>query len=276
MRKLVFIIICGFLFSCRGDQKKEPAQHQPGAPVQENAQRGDTLTYYYDSVRVYSKRPLPKNTRVTDTAKAVIEFAVFKDSVLNKKLVDKVGFTSSNGKRKSATSYKSIAADFMNGFDEYEQENDDHYQSWFFDSRSSVLLQKPGYISLQLDNVEYVGGAHANSFSLYVNYDLNTYKEISLESLLKPGALPKLNQIAEQIFRKNEGLTPTASLSDAYFFENDQFKLNNNFTITSTGLQFKYNPYEIKPFAAGETILKIPFAQIKALIRPNSLLSRFL
>jgi hypothetical protein len=276
MRKLVCIVICGVLLSCRGDQKKEPAQQQPGSSAGKHEQRRDTLTFSYDSVKVYSKRPVPKNTRLIDTAKAVIEFPVFKDSVLNKMLVDKVGFTSSNGERKTSVSYQAIAAGFIKGFDEYEQENDDHYQSWFFDSRFKVLLQKPGYIALQLDNVEYVGGAHANSFSLYVNYDLNTYKEIALESLLKPGGLQKLNLIAEQIFRKNEGLTPTASLSDVYFFENDKFKLNNNFTITATGLQFKYNPYEIKPFAAGETIVKIPFAQIKDLIRPNSLLSRFL
>jgi len=275
MKKLGLIILCAFLFSCRGDKKKEAAQ-QPAPAAQEHGQRTDTLTFSYDSVRVYSKRPVPKTTLVGDTAKAVIEFPMFTDSALNKMLVNKVAFMSSNGERHTAASYKAIAANFMKGFDEYEQDNDDHHQSWFFDSRIDVLLQKPGYIALQVDNVEYVGGAHANSFSLYVNYDLNTYKEISLESLLKPGSLAKLNQIAEQIFRKNEGLTPNASLSDAYFFENDQFKLNNNFTITPTGLQFKYNPYEIKPFAAGETILKIQFTQIKDLIRPNSLLSRFL
>ena len=272
MRNLALLMLCVFLFSCRGDKKKEPAQ-QP-APVQ--GQPADTLAYTYDSVKVYSKSPVSKNQSVIDTAMAVIEFPVFKDSLLNKMLVDKVGFTSSNGEVKTSESYKQTATAFMKRFDTYEQQNDDHHQTWFSDTRLTVLLQKPGYISLRLDNVDYVGGAHANPISLFLNYDLNTHQPIALESMLKPDGMTRLNAIAEQIFRKNEGLSPTASLSDAYFFENNTFKLNDNFTITNGGLQFMYNPYEIKPYAAGKTILTIPFANIKELIRPNSLLSRFL
>jgi hypothetical protein len=272
MRNLALIILCAFIFSCRSDKKKEPSQKP--APVQ--AQISDTLTFTYDSVKVYSKTPVSENERVIDTAMAVIEFPVFKDSLLNKMLVDKVAFTSSNGEVKTADSYKQTATAFMNRFDAYEQENDDHHQSWFSDTRLKVLLQRAGYIALRLDNVDYVGGAHANPISLFLNYDLQTHQPIALDSLLQPGAVQKLNTIAEQIFRKNEGLTPTSSLSEAYFFENNTFKLNDNFTITNTGLQFMYNPYEIKPYAAGKTILTIPFAQIKDLIRPNTILSRFL
>ncbi|MNV58716.1 hypothetical protein D3C71_1511030 [compost metagenome] len=108
---------------------------------------------------------------------------------------------------------------------------------------------------------------------VYWNLDPKTLNEISLESLIKEGSLPELTAIGERIFRKNEKLSPTASLKDNYFFEKDTFSLNSNFTITKEGLKFLYNPYEIKAYAYGSTELIIPFSELKAIAKPNTLLS---
>ncbi|MNL65691.1 hypothetical protein D3C87_1900590 [compost metagenome] len=85
--------------------------------------------------------------------------------------------------------------------------------------------------------------------------------------------MSKLTAVAEKIFRKNEKLSPTESLKDKYFFENDTFSLNQNFTITEKGLKFLYNPYEIKAYVYGTTELLIPFAELKDIAKPNSLLN---
>jgi hypothetical protein len=272
MRKLAWVLLCAFIFSCTSDKKKETVKEQ--TPVQNTV--ADSLTYTYDSVKVYSKTPVSPNKNVTDTAKAVIVFPLFKDTTLNSMLVNKVGFTSTNGDKQDFRTYREIATAFMERFDSYEDDNDDHHQTWFSDIKMHVLLQRPGFISLQLNNIYYLGGAHPNSMYLYLNYDLKTHKVVKLEPLLKPGSMPKLNAIAEKIFRKNEGLAPTAPLTNGYFFEKDTFKLNDNFTITTTGLQFLYNPYEIKPYVSGRTVLTIPFSEIKDMIKENSLLSTFL
>jgi hypothetical protein len=85
-----------------------------------------------------------------------------------------------------------------------------------------------------------------------------------------------LTKVADSIFRKQENLTPTASLKNDYFFKGDQFSLNKNFLITPLGLKFLYNQYEIKPYAAGQTVLDIPYAQIKTLLQPGTVVDRYI
>ncbi len=46
-------------------------------------------------------------------------------------------------------------------------------------------------------------------------------------------------------------------------------------TVTKEGLKFLYNPYEIKPYAAGNTALIVPFSTIKDILKPSSILVNF-
>ena len=84
-----------------------------------------------------------------------------------------------------------------------------------------------------------------------------------------------MTKIGERIFRNDEKISSTASLTENYFFENGKFNLPENFYISNKGLVFLYNPYEIKPYVAGTTELVIPFANLKKIAKPNTILSSF-
>jgi hypothetical protein len=273
MRKLLLALLCTCFFACQSDKKGEQSKDTA------NLEKGpltDTLTFNYDSVKVYSKTPVSTDKRVTDTSKAVIMYPVFEDSTLNRLLEERVCKAANNNPDFHYSTYKQLATDFIARFDDFKKNNDDNIQTWFLDAQLYVLLQKPGYISLRLDNVDYAGGAHANPTFSYFNYDLKKHEAIVLDSLLTPGSRPKLEAIGERIFRKNEGISQTQSLNNNYFFEGGKFRLNDNYTLTREGLAFLYNPYEIKAYAEGTTKLVIPYAEIKHIIRPNSIISRFL
>lgn len=272
MRKILFVIMCTFFFACQSDKKGD--QSNDSTAVAHRA-KTDTLTFNYDSLKVYSKTPLSPDKRVTDTSKAVIMYPVFQDSILNKFLEQQVCRAANNNPDLTYSTYKELATDFIARYDDFRKNNDDNIQTWFLDAQLYVLLQKPGYISLRLDNVDYAGGAHANPTFTYLNYDLNRHQPIPLDSLLKAGSRPKLEAIAERIFRKNEGLSPTQSFENTYFFENGKFRINENYTLTRQGIEFLYNPYEIKSYAEGITKLLIPYAEIKDLTKPNSIISTF-
>jgi hypothetical protein len=93
---------------------------------------------------------------------------------------------------------------------------------------------------------------------------------------LVDGYHSELTKIAEQIFRKNEKLTDTSSLARDYFFKDNKFALNENYSITPAGFKFVYNQYEIKPYAAGKTELLLPYSQIKKLMRPQSVAAQYI
>ena len=76
--------------------------------------------------------------------------------------------------------------------------------------------------------------------------------------------------IGEQKFRKDKGIAPGVSLRQAgYSFDNDRFRLPDNFAIGPKGLTFLYNLYEIASYAQGITELLIEYGEIHILIRPD-------
>jgi len=266
MKKLgLFIIAIGFI-ACQSENKTSNTTDTTSV-----VNTGDSLTFKYDSVKVYSKTPVSVDKNVTDTSKAVISYPLFNDEKVNQFVETKIKLTADSGK--NYKTYNEYATDFIKGYDNFRKSEKDYPQTWFLDINAKVVKQKPGYLSLLNTYVNYSGGAHPNSVFIYLNYNPATHQEILLDSLIQPGSLPKLTAVAEKIFRKNEKLSPTASLKDGYFFDKDTFKLNDNFTITDQGLMFLYNPYEIKAYAYGKTELVIPFSELKEIAKPNSLLS---
>ena len=231
----------------------------------------DTLTYTYDSVRVYSKH-IPKNDygRI-DTSKAVISYPTFKNDTLNQFIKRRV--FDSFAQEEPATSYEAIANSFIKGYDDFVLTDKETHQSWYLIIKINVLKQSPNYVALKYIHSDYVGGAHGNTMISFLNYDPKTNKEIKLDSLIQTGKMDTLVAIAESIFRKNEKLTPTESLEEKYFFEKGKFSLAMSFYVNEKGLVFLYNPYEIKAYAAGYTELIIPFSAIKDIAKPNTILT---
>lgn len=161
-------------------------------------------------------------------------------------------------------------ADFKKGYGKGKE--------MFYELQSSakVVDQDSALISIEYDAYTYRGGAHGGSFTGFINWNPKTQKQITLNDILKPGYKDSLNKTAERIFRKDEKLTDTSSLARDYFFDKAKFALNNNYLITPLGIRFMYNQYEIKPYAAGQTELFIPYTDIRMLVKPDGIVGHFI
>jgi hypothetical protein len=136
------------------------------------------------------------------------------------------------------------------------------------------INETPDIITLQLTH-DASGGAHPNEEIHFINWDKKHDKNIALDDIMKANYEDKLNNIAEKIFRNEEGLSITDTLS-AYQFEDGVFALNNNFAITDTSLSFFYNTYEIQSYMQGTTTIDIPYKDIKRLINKKSVISKLI
>lgn len=268
MKKIIAVSLVSILMACQQQPDKTTEKATDGNLTQDVVP--DTLTYTYDSVKVYSKTPLSSNKEITDTAKAVVRYPVFKDGKINA-LVEENALFSDNPDQKKPGSYQEIVTTFIEGFDNFKKDNETTVQTWFRDINIAVLPQWNNYLGLQYSFAEYVGGAHVNSGLTYKNYNAKTLKLQTTDSLVKPGAKTELTKIGEQVFRKNEKLSATQSL-DNYFFEKGIFVLPENFRLNNKGITFLYNSYEIKPYSSGRTELFIPFEAIKHILQPNPIL----
>jgi len=104
--------------------------------------------------------------------------------------------------------------------------------------------------------------AHPTSQSILCNYDVRTGKTITLNDILLPNFKNKLNQIGEQIFIRTNG-------KEGWDFKEGMFKLNDNFAITTGGIKFSFNQYEIGGYVSGAPDVFIPYKDINDLINPN-------
>ena len=143
------------------------------------------------------------------------------------------------------------------------------------DLHAVVLRQDSSLAIIEINEVSLEPGKTGKTtLTHFINWNTKKSKTIKLNDILIDPYSDQLNKVAETIFRTNEKLSATASLS-GYSFKGGQFALNNNFLITPIGLKFLYNDGEAKPASYGPVVLFIPYSQILNLLRPNTVIEQY-
>jgi hypothetical protein len=171
-------------------------------------------------------------------------------------------------------SMEKLISNYLQEYDSFRKDFPEAFQHWSLERIGKVRYNSNGILSLEFSEYSYLGGAHPNSAILFNNIDMGTGEEIVIEDLFNKNIENKLTKVAESEFRKLKELNEYDDLGDAGFWFNDnQFHLNDNFLITDSSLIFYYNNYEITAYAFGPTELEIPYLKIKDLIKSEGLLS---
>ncbi|MDB5031410.1 DUF3298 and DUF4163 domain-containing protein [Mucilaginibacter sp.] len=263
--KIVYLFFLGMILglsSCMWGDTKKP---KPAITT-------DTLTYSYHIIKQKAADCGTKPDNGCTVVKIKYPF-FFKDGLLNDTLKHKLlNLFALNDKD---TSLNQLTSNFIKTYDQNKSQ-DDRKLFYTLDMNASIVRQDSSLTTLVISGYSFEGGAHGGSETVFINWNTKASKNISLNDIFINGFTAKLNAIAEEIFRKQEKLSPTASLANDYFFKDDKFALNQNFSVTPLGLRFIYNQYEIKPYAAGQTELLIPYAKIKSLLRPNTVVSQYI
>jgi hypothetical protein len=249
------------LAACNSKPKKEPADIY-----------ADTLTYKFNAIKVKGDDCAGKPDSACTTVQ--FKYPVFDGQpLLNDTVV--TGLATLMDKQKGLGGLQKLAGQFLVDYKDFKKQDPSSVMFFTLDSKVNVLRQDSSLVGLEYNGYQFMGGAHGATVIKYLNWDVSARKKILLSDIIKPGSEAELNKIAETIFRKQENLTPTASLKNDYFFNEAKFSLNHNFLITPLGLKFLYNQYEIKPYAAGQTSLTIPYLQIKMLLQPGTVVARY-
>jgi hypothetical protein len=136
---------------------------------------------------------------------------------------------------------------------------------WVMSYGMEVLDNRGDRVSLAYNNYWYTGGAHGNYGASLATYDLKQQKTLILDDVFKPNYKPTLNAALARSVRRYFGLAPKAPLTEA-LFEN-KIEANDNFAVTSKGILFNYDPYEIAAYAAGQIQLFVPFEELKNVLK---------
>lgn len=234
----------------------------------------------YELVKYEKQSAGCDSLREDNCAKIKIEFPQItefeNENVKNKinKSIENL-FSSNDGSIMGDVDFNSQIESFISDYESFIKEFPDAFQSWFIERTGEVKFNKENIFSIDYMEYSYTGGAHPNTFVTFKNFILTDGEEISLDKIIPADKQDELNKIAEVEFRKLKELAPDADLGQAgFWFENNQFSLNENFLIGDSSLVFYYNNYEITAYAFGPTELEIPYSKIKDLITENSFISK--
>lgn len=121
--------------------------------------------------------------------------------------------------------------------------------------------------SYAMDVYEYTGGAHGNRYLLIQNYDLQTGDAVSEQDLFIDDYYEPLKALLlETLIAQTDEAETKKDLRRLGYSIADVVP-NENFYVTSEGITYVYNPYEIAPYAMGCIQISLPWDSIRHLLR---------
>lgn len=130
----------------------------------------------------------------------------------------------------------------------------------------SIRYNDRGYIIFEVLNFIYQGGAHGNWGSTLYCYDVVNQERVSLKDILITD-VTSLQPFLETAFRRQQGLSPSASLNEILF--DKHLATTDNFFFTDKGIGFIYNPYEVAAYAMGQLFVFVSFEEIMPYLKPE-------
>jgi hypothetical protein len=174
-------------------------------------------------------------------------------------------------------SFDELVSNFFDEYRQFKTDDPESYQEWFIEKNGTVNFYNDDFISLTFSENTYLGGAHPNNYTQFNVLDLENGNKITLEDIFIAGYEPILNKIAEDEFRKLKQLGEHDDFDQAgFWFDDNRFSTNDNFSISDKGLTFYYNNYDITAYAYGPTELIISLTKISDLIKKGGILTEFM
>ena len=137
----------------------------------------------------------------------------------------------------------------------------------------TVEIINENLISLLFFGREYTGGAHGNSWSFVLNYDLKNNQQLTLSDLFNKEndflAIISKHSIT-QILKAHGSYAVNEWIEGGAGENIENFK---SWSITETGLKFTFDPYQVASYANGPSTTQIPFKVFNLNARFLNLLS---
>jgi len=138
-----------------------------------------------------------------------------------------------------------------------------------------VLYNDKHFLTFYIISYAFTGGAHGLETQEFYVVNLNNGKILTLDDIFHQGYEKELTMTLTQKFKNLNSLKPVQQLTEAGFFTNE-VKPNDNYYLTSEGIGFFYNHYEIAPYASSPNSCFITFNELKTIIKEDGILRTFL
>lgn len=152
-----------------------------------------------------------------------------------------------------------------------EVENIPAWYNYEYDITSELSMGRDNIWNYTVTSFQNTGGAHPNTWLKWINIEATTGKVLTKNDVFVPGSEKAicdliLKYLLIESNRRLESVQRLQTLDDLYeagiLLDGDLY-VPDNFLLTSDGVTFLYNRYEIAPYSMGDFQLNIPYAEIE-------------
>ena len=168
-----------------------------------------------------------------------------------------------NSKQELIKYYKKVQQADLNELIELFSDSDMIAGGQEFSSSLIFLGQRLNIASFQRNTYIYHNGAaHGIGFVKTLNFDLHKKILLSSQDIIIPGKKQDLLNLLWENYN-------LAVMENDPFIEKNQLYISPDFLFDMNGITFIYQPYDIGPYSMGNIELKLPWYQLKDLIKPE-------
>lgn len=150
-------------------------------------------------------------------------------------------------------------------------------QGWTTDITTTVYQNADGILSLGFSNESYFGGAHPNTVTTFLTFDLASGKELTLRDVIAADSYQAfvtkektwlVDNASELLFEESlqEAKEYLVSPTDA---STDRFMNDTQFYLTPEMIVTFYNAYAIAPYASGPIAVELARDDIGAILNES-------
>jgi len=168
-------------------------------------------------------------------------------------------------------------------FDDYVATNEDLYKDmpdshsldWEFLKLMHIIFNEEDFLTFYVQTYAFTGGAHGLQTEEYAVINTRKGETLKTSDLFKPDYDSAVTILLTKKLKSSNGLKDDQKLSENGWFI-DEIRPNENFYLTSEGIGFHYNPYEIAPYSSGTTDIFLTFSELDPFLDKGGVLARLL
>jgi hypothetical protein len=150
------------------------------------------------------------------------------------------------------------------------------YAEWMYRSGAEILFSTEDIVTISVTKEGYLGGAHGFTSRQLLVFSLLDGSRLHLSDFISEQSHSVLSSVAEVELRRVRNIPVATSLSQAGLdvVAGSPLPIPDNFGVVKEGLLFRWNEYEIAPYALGHTEIIIPREACDALVRTDAHLAK--
>lgn len=153
----------------------------------------------------------------------------------------------------------------------YREDKDDETKRAWYEYKYEVTTEtkagKDGCMVYIINLDMYEGGAHGINQQLVMNFDAKTGRQLKYDDIFVQGHEFRLREMLLDELKKQTDTNTLDELHAKDYLLTMDIYAPQNFILGDDEVTFIYNPYEIAPYAKGNTELTLSYSKLKDIMK---------